>query len=240
MDTLKFNKKDVKIIAHRGVSGLECENTNAAFVAAGNRSYFGIETDVHITADGKFAIIHDSNTGRVSEGSDMVVEESNFEDLRKLYLCTRDADKNRSDLVIPELFGYIGICKKYEKIAVLELKEDMPAEGIKKIYDVIKEFDYLENTIFISFAWDNLIKLKDIDSSLNVQFLTDKCDDELIEKMKKNGIDLDIYYKPVTKELVQKLHEKDIKINCWTCNTVEEGEELVSYGVDFITSNILE
>ena len=35
MDTIKFDKKQVKMVAHRGVSGLEMENTNAAFVAAG-------------------------------------------------------------------------------------------------------------------------------------------------------------------------------------------------------------
>ena len=34
MDTIKVNRKDVKMIAHRGLSGLERENTNAAFVAA--------------------------------------------------------------------------------------------------------------------------------------------------------------------------------------------------------------
>ena len=34
MNTIKFNKKNVKMVAHRGVSGLERENTNAAFVAA--------------------------------------------------------------------------------------------------------------------------------------------------------------------------------------------------------------
>ena len=65
-NTIKINSKRTKIIAHRGVSGLECKNTNAAFIAAGNRSYFGIETDVHVTADEKFAIIHDDNTKRVS------------------------------------------------------------------------------------------------------------------------------------------------------------------------------
>ena len=51
MDTIKIKKKKVKMIAHRGLSGLERENTCSAFVAAGNRSYFGIETDVHRTAD---------------------------------------------------------------------------------------------------------------------------------------------------------------------------------------------
>ena len=38
MNTVKIDKKGIKMVAHRGVSGLECENTNAAFVAAGNRS----------------------------------------------------------------------------------------------------------------------------------------------------------------------------------------------------------
>lgn len=240
MDTIKFNKKNVKIIAHRGLSGIECENTNAAFVAAGNRSYFGIETDVHITADGKFAIIHDDTTARVSPGSELNVEESTLADLRKLSLCTYEADKNRSDLVIPELFEYISICKKYNKIAVLELKNGMPEEGIKAIYNVIKEYDYADNTIIISFDWDNLIKLKNIDSNANAQFLTCQYDEELIEKLDTNHLDLDILHTAVTKELVDKLHQLGLKINCWTCDNADDAEKLVELGVDFITSNILE
>ena len=58
------------MVAHRGVSGLERENTNAAFVAAGNRSYFGIETDVRPTADGHFVLLHDDNPVRC--GGDML------------------------------------------------------------------------------------------------------------------------------------------------------------------------
>ena len=38
MDTVKIDKKGIKMVAHRGVSGLECENTCSAFIAAGNRS----------------------------------------------------------------------------------------------------------------------------------------------------------------------------------------------------------
>ena len=83
MDTVKINKNNTALIAHRGLSGIECENTAAAFVAAGNRSYFGIETDVHKTADGKFIIIHDDNTGRVC-AENLPVENSNYEDLRRL------------------------------------------------------------------------------------------------------------------------------------------------------------
>ena len=44
MNTIKLNKGNVRVVAHRGLSGIERENTNAAFVAAANRSYYGIET----------------------------------------------------------------------------------------------------------------------------------------------------------------------------------------------------
>ena len=85
MDTVRINHKNVLFIAHRGASCLETENTLAAFIAAGNRTYFGIETDVHITKDGKFILIHDDTTGRVAE-SDLVVEETDFSTLRTLPL----------------------------------------------------------------------------------------------------------------------------------------------------------
>ena len=35
MDTIKIEKKNTLMVAHRGVSGLEKENTLAAFIAAG-------------------------------------------------------------------------------------------------------------------------------------------------------------------------------------------------------------
>ena len=64
MDTIKFDKKNTLMVAHRGLSGIEKENTNTAFVAAGNRSYFGIETDVHKTLDGKYVVFHDDTTAK--------------------------------------------------------------------------------------------------------------------------------------------------------------------------------
>ena len=75
MDTLHLQTPKPRMIAHRGLSGIELENTCSAFVAAGNRSYFGIETDVHVTADGQFIIIHDDSTKRVGL-DDLTVENS--------------------------------------------------------------------------------------------------------------------------------------------------------------------
>lgn len=170
MDTIKINSNGVKMVAHRGLSGLEKENTCAAFVAAGNRSYFGIETDVHVTKDGKFVVIHDDTLERISLGKyNINVEENNYSDIEQIILPDVDETDYRRDIRIPLLKEYIHICKKYEKICVLEIKNHMEKHFIEKF-----------------------------------------------------------------------LHSKGIKVNCWTCDDKYAAEKLVSYGVDFITSNILE
>ena len=46
-DTIRLTQENKPLmIAHRGMSGLEMENSASAFVSAGQRSHFGIETDV--------------------------------------------------------------------------------------------------------------------------------------------------------------------------------------------------
>ena len=101
MNTIKVNKKNCLFVAHRGCSGIEKENTNAAFVAAGNRSYFGIETDIHQTIDGKYVLFHDDTTKRVAIDN-MVVEESTYETLRNLILTDKDGIKRKNAEVVAD------------------------------------------------------------------------------------------------------------------------------------------
>lgn len=237
-DTVKIEKGRVLMVAHRGVSGIECENTNAAFVAAANRSYFGIETDVHVTKDGKYVLFHDDNTERVS-GVSMIVEESNWEDLCALRLHEKDGTE-REDLVIPQLVDYIKICKKYGKVAVLELKRRMTYEQITEIVDIIKGEEYLDEVIFISFSFDNLVDLRKIVPGQAAQFLTGHLTDEVIERISEHKFDLDVYYEELNAEWMEKLHSRNITVNCWTCDSPERAAELIAMGVDQITSNILE
>jgi glycerophosphoryl diester phosphodiesterase len=44
----------------------------------------------------------------------------------------------------------------------------------------------------------------------------------------------------LTKEIVALLHDNGLKVNCWTVDDAEKAEQLVEWGVDYITSNILE
>ena len=161
MDTVKFSKKDVKVIAHRGLSGIETENTNSAFVAAGNRSYWGIETDVHKTTDGVYVVFHDDNTGRMTN-KDMIVEEVTYKELCELTLNDTNGKQGRRDLIIPLLDDYISICKKYNKHAVLELKNSFVYEDIQEIVETIESYEYLAYTTFISFDIKHLTSTKKI------------------------------------------------------------------------------
>ncbi len=239
MNTIKFDKKNVKVIAHRGVSGLERENTCASFVAAGNRSYYGIETDIHKTMDGNYIIIHDDTTGRVAIDN-LEVEKSTFETLRALQLTNTDGTRSRSDLHLPTLEEYIGINKKYEKYAVLELKNAFTESEVLEICANIEKLDYLDHVIFISFSYDNLVYLRRKYPNQAAQFLTSKYDDSLIDRLKAWNLDLDIRENALTAENVAELKAAGITINCWTVDDPARAEELVNFGVDMITTNILE
>ena len=242
MNTIKISaEKKPLMIAHRGCSGLERENTNAAFVAAGNRSYWGIETDVHKTLDGQYIIIHDDTTGRVAV-DDMVVEKSTFDTLRKLVLRNKATHvKDRSDLLLPSLAEYISICKYYEKEAVLELKNAFDEADIYEICDIIAELDYLDHTTFISFDYNNLVYLRRKLPKQSAQFLIGKnCPENWLEMLRMESLDLDIYHKTLTKEIVDLCHANGITVNCWTVDKPEDAERVIALGVDMITSNILE
>ena len=243
--TKKINDhKNTLIIAHRGVSGIEPENTVSAFISAANRSYFGIETDVHKTKDGKFILTHDDNAKRVT-GADVVIEETDFDTLRALKVFEKDGVSHRCDLYMPSLSEYIKICKSYGKIAVLELKNSFPKEDVFEICDEIDALDYLDGTIFISFDINNLHFVREKHPTQAVQFLIHRnrpedLPDDLIEKLAEYKFDLDIYYRLASPDFIKACHEKGIKVNVWTVDEIPDAEALIEAGIDFITSNIIE
>ena len=241
MNTIKINSGNVKMIAHRGLSGLEKENTLSAFVAAGNREkYFGIETDVHKTKDGKYVIFHDDNTARVGLDS-LIIEETSFDTLRKLQLTDIDGKRGRIDLLIPTVEEYLGVCKKYGKTCVFEFKNEFEEEDIYKLAEIFEKADYLDHVIFISFQLINLIYLRRRYPQVNAQYLIEhEWKDEYFEVLKENNLGLDIDHHLLTKEIVKGVHDMGKEVNVWTVNTLEDGERCLELGVDYITSNILE
>lgn len=239
MDTIKFNKGQTSVIAHRGLSGIERENTAASFIAAGNRTYYGIETDIYRTLDGHFIVNHDMTLERVA-GESINVEQAALSALQNVVLFDKNGTKNRLDLHICTLQNYISICKTYEKHCVIELKSNFSEEEIKRIIDIIKDFDYLNNVTFISFAYDNLVKIRNILPNHSVQYLFSTLTDQIIDTVISDRIDVDVKFTELTKENIKVFHDAGLKVNCWTVDNQGDAERLVDWGVDYITTNILE
>ena len=227
------------MVAHRGLSGLERENTALAFTAAGNREkYYGIETDVHRTADGKYVCIHDSNTARVS-GVDMNVESSTQAELQSVLLYDTDG-RQRADLRVPTLRDYINICHKYGKVSVLELKTPFEKEHIGEIIDIIRDLGHLDMTVFISFHRQDLVYLREYLPNQPAQYLCGEWNDDVKAFVKQYDLDLDICYPPLSKEVFDDIKSTGIELNIWTVDDKELGEKFAEWGADYITTNILE
>ena len=240
LNTVKIeNKKGTKFIAHRGLSGLELENTISAFVAAGNLSYVGIETDVHVTKDGKFVVYHDDTTGRLCN-EDVKIGDTDYKKLKSLTLKPQKNRTAGSDFVIPDLRDYLSICAFYDKIAVLELKERMTPEHIAEIYAEVEKYYNPEDLIFISFSLQNLIDLRGQQPNAKIQYLVQEFNDDILNTLKEYNFDLDIGHWVCSKEVIDTCHANNIKVNVWTVDNPGDAERLIDYGVDYITSNILE
>lgn len=239
MNTVKFEKGNVLMVAHQGLSGIEPGNTNAAFIAAGNRSYYGIETDMHITADGRFVVNHDETILKAA-GENIAIKDASLSVLQSALFYEKDKSKTRADLRLCTLENYVSTCKRYEKQCVLELKPAFSDEETAAFIDIIKKLDYIDNVTFISFEYENLVKIRRLIPNQSVQFLFHKLTDEIIERVIADGFDVDAYYKTLNADVVKRFHDAGVKINCWTVDTKEEAEVLVKMGVDYITSNILE
>ena len=139
--------------------------------------------------------------------------------------------------------SYERLCGKAAILAkdrCVELKNPMSAGHIAKIVEICGNVYDLRRVVFISFCFENLVEVRKIKEDQTVQFLCDKYGADLLERLKRHKFDLDIYYRALTREAVSELHAAGVKVNCWTCDDKKDAEELISWGVDYITSNILE
>lgn len=236
--TIQIDNGSTKMIAHRGLSGIEVENTYSAFKRAGEHSYYGIEADVRRTADGKFIICHDDDLERIS-GQKIDVESSNFSDLINVPLF----DRYKNTAVGERLTGlenFILVCKQYEKQAILEFKSNFTQQEIDEIIEIIRNLDYLERVTFISFNYNDVLYVRQKLPTQRVQYLFSKPSDEITEKLIRDKIDVGINHKSLTKDLLNTYHDAGLEVNCWTVDSKLRAKQLIKLGVDYLTSNILE
>ena len=108
----------LKFVAHRGYSKSHLANTEAAFLAAAERKYFGIETDIRKTKDGYFVCNHDA-TVIFADGSEKTISTTKLADLISRPLKN---DVSNEDAYLCTFEKYLRACKSGDKVAVIEMK----------------------------------------------------------------------------------------------------------------------
>ncbi len=238
-ETIQLSTGACRLVAHRGLSGLEKENTCAAFLAAGLRGYWGVETDVQPTADGRFVCSHDADLRRVS-GAGFDIRSHSLAETQAVPLPDPDGATFRSDLRVPLFEDYLAICRKYGRVPVVELKGPFGSRTVRKVVALVRGAGLLDRAVFISFHWSDCERVRRICPDNEVLFLGGPDPAIPMERHAALRIGADYRADLVTPELVGAFHAAGLRVNAWTVDTLAGAARLLDMGVDLITTDILE
>lgn len=223
-------------IAHRGKHDQYFENTINAFKEAAKGDYFGIETDIHLTKDHYWVIHHDPDF--LSNGQKYVIKDLTKDEIIKLPLDNEQGDK---EAYIPLFEDYLKICKESGKRPIIEIKPQNPkAKYLKKIVKYIDGYMGIDNVHFIAFYPWPLIKLRNrYHKKVHLQHLLEPGHYKTLYKWAKfYKMDIDIEDKILSQELIDLFHKKNLKVNVWTVDGIDNLRKFEEMGVDYITTNV--
>lgn len=117
-----------RVAAHRGGASLWPENSLLAFRQALTLGCDFVEFDVHLTADGEIAVIHDAMLERTSEGTG-AVGSVKADALRRLRL--RGPDGGLTDERVPLLDDVLAVAAPSPVALLVEVKGPVPGAGVR-------------------------------------------------------------------------------------------------------------
>jgi glycerophosphoryl diester phosphodiesterase len=238
MESIKIGRKNVYMIAHRGLSSVEVENTYAAFLAAANRSFYGIECDVRKTKDKKYVTFHDVDLKRLAN-INKKIKEITYDELIKIPLNSKYATGSvYSHVVLLE--DFLDLCNKYHKVAIVELKDKFLTRDISKILKLIEKKGMSHAVKLITFHPIHLKMIRDMNLQIGIQYLVEKYQDSILFDCQKYHTDVSMYYRNLTKDMVDLFHSVNVKVGTWTIDNPVDALMMMDWGVDYITSNSLE
>jgi glycerophosphoryl diester phosphodiesterase len=213
------------IVAHRGASAYEPENTLRAIEKAIELGADMVEVDVRRSKDGHIVVIHDDSVDRTTNGKGYV-RKMTLEELKKL-----DAGKGER---IPTLQEVIGAVRRRVvlliEIKVLNLEESVirviEKEGIEKEVMI---------TSFYHFASK---RIKKIDSIIKTGVIF-KCHPIRSAELALNANADALFpeYKYTSKEMVREARKSNLEIYPWTIDDQALADRFIKMGVNGIVTN---
>ena len=230
--------KQVKIFAHRGASRYAPENTLPAFALAAEQGADGIELDVHLTRDGRLAVIHDETLERTTDGTGRVGEYT----LTELQaLCAGNGMPGFAGARIPALEEVLDQVRPTGMFVNIELKTSILwYPGIEeKTIELVHKMGMADRVIYSSFNHYSIERVRGLDPQAETAYLYSDiiCDVERYAAAHGvNGLHPGLWNIKMPGFLKTYL-DSGLAVRVWTVNEEEDLRRLMQAGADVITND---
>jgi glycerophosphoryl diester phosphodiesterase len=210
------------VIAHRGASGYEYENSRAAFRRAVMMDADGVELDVHATRDGAIVVHHDAEVPGHGPIALLTLEE-----VRKVRICNGEPLP-----LLQEVLELVGDCDVW-----VELK-GLPTAHDGALLAVLDSGPMPGRYAVHSFDHRIVRRLGEACPALRRGILLSAYLDDPVAALRAVGATtLWQAWEQVDQELVERVHEAGARVIAWTVNEIGDLERLVRLGVDGLCGN---
>lgn len=218
--------------AHRGASEYAPENTLSSFYLGLLQGANGIETDVQKTKDGQLVLFHDATLDRVSDATGRLCDYT-LSQLKNIKIFG-NATTGFYDRIVT-LQEFLEKFSRYDIRFAIELKG---ADVEKETLAMVKDFGLMQKTTFTSFQFDYIKKIKELDKTARVGWLTSSVDDEAMNRLLEiGGEEFAPKAELVTEELMSKWRNAGLGVRAWGVSNVALMKKMFSLGVDGMTVN---
>lgn len=203
----------MKLIGHRGVCGLEPENTLRSIKRAIELGLTTIEIDVY-RIEGELIVIHDDTVDRTTNGSGCIYD-LGLDKIRSL-----DAGKGEK---VPFLFEVLEILSS-DCLLNIEIKG---ANVANALIEQVKD----SKVIISSFDWAQLITCRSLVPDIPLAVLTEQRSPwEIASKVKAHAINPSI--EMVNSSFVKQAHSSGYEVWAYTIRSIEQWHKALSNKVD--------
>lgn len=242
------------IIAHRGASAYEPENTLPSFELAEDLNADYVELDVHLTKDGELIVMHDDDVKRTTEAvgkiKDYTLAElkeltANEEKGEKVVVSGKDEEEAYEIPTLQEVFEEMKGDIRY----VIELKDAKQYPGIEeKLVMLMSDYDMIGDddngypkAVIHSFDKKALKQVHTIEPAIPLMQLISFEEGEEAHVSKEELQDLltyasgiDVSYEALTPPFVNTMRDEGLAVYAYTVNDAEAALRLKAMGVNGI------
>lgn len=230
MTSHAINNARIKIAMHRGDQTNAPGNSVLAFENAGKGKVWAIETDIRTTSDGRYVCIHDDDVSITTEGVGNV-SEMTYSEVTSIKL------KGQEALTIPSFEEYLGVCKLYGCIALIEIKS---VADFATFSDTIVKYGLEHQSIVITSSIYAVRAFREKNQTIPILYITFNQDNYTGKKLEMQhtcnaGFDL-IKSSLLSEEDLADNHKKGMIIGTWDSPSTESGiRAVLSNGYDFVS-----